>query len=149
VPSNFTFYSSLLMAPKWSTGRRMKIKSDLRVGFKMEEWQTVTVGLICSPYTNYEFAKKKRSLHEITRARGYVCVGVCLHSYVRMMYLIMCILMYLFVYLCTMYAYSKYNKIFVESPVHISSNVSANTTCACVRACVYTWALTRSPRITH
>jgi hypothetical protein len=71
------------------------------------------------------------------RARACVCVCVCLHSYVRMMYLIMCILMYLFVYLSMMYVYSKYNKIFVESPVHISSNVSDNTTCACVRACVY------------
>ena len=36
-------------------------------------------------------------------ARVCMCVCVCLHSYVRMMYLIMCILMYLFIYPWCMY----------------------------------------------
>jgi hypothetical protein len=96
-------------------------------------------GLICSPHTNYQLPKKKILVHEITRACRYVCVCVCvcLHSYVRMMYLIMCILMYLLVYLCMMYVYSKYNRIFVESPVHISCNVPANTTCVCVFTSIY------------
>ena len=42
----------------------------------------------------------------------------------------------LFMHYIYIYIYSKYNNFFVESPVHISSNVPANTTCACVYKCV-------------
>jgi hypothetical protein len=68
------------MAPKWSTGRRIKIKSDLRVGFKMEEWQTVMAGLICKLNTNWEFPKKNVYCMKL-RPRVVMCVFTFVCAY--------------------------------------------------------------------
>jgi len=154
------------MSPKWSTGRWIKIKSDFKVWIQNGSLADSNGGLICPSHTNYEFPKKKISVHEITRARIGMCVCV-LYSYVHMMYLIMCIFMYLLVYLCMMYVYSKYKCItYLLSHQYTFPAMCLLTphvrvfACLCNGLCIfiylcryqyiyYAWALTRSPEITQ